>query len=92
MQEELRKQYSAKWTSDDEKRPEKQPARYAAHEGYSDHLDHFINFFDSIRTGKPSVEGAEFAFRAAAPCLAANDSYFQKRVINWDPINMRVKI
>jgi predicted dehydrogenase len=92
MQEELRKQYSAKWTSDDEKRPEKQPVRYAAHEGYSDHLDHFINFFDSIRTGKPSVEGAEFSFRAAAPCLAANDSYFQKRVINWDPINMRLKL
>lgn len=92
MQDELRKQYSAKWTGDDEKRPEKQPVKYAAHEGYSDHLDHFINFFDSIRTGKPSVEGAEFAFRAAAPCLAANDSYFQKRIIHWDPNNMRLKV
>jgi predicted dehydrogenase len=92
MQEELRKQYSAKWTKEDEKRPEKQPVKYAVQEGYSDHLDHFINFFDSIRTGKPSVEGAEFAFRAAAPCLAANDSYVQKRVIHWDPMNMRLKI
>lgn len=91
MQEELRKQYTAKWTKDDEKRPEKQTVKYAAHEGYSDHLDHFINFFDAIRTGKPANEGAEFGFRAAAPCLAANDSYFGKRIIYWDPYNMKLK-
>jgi hypothetical protein len=43
-----------------------------------------------VRENKPLVEGPEFAFRAAAPCLACNDSYFQKKIINWDPVNMKV--
>ena len=45
---------------------------------------------DSIRNGKPVVEDAVFGFRAAAPCLACNDSYFQNKVIHWDPENMRI--
>ena len=61
------------------------------HDGYSEHLDHFTNFFDAIRNGTQANEGPEFAFRAAAPCLAANDSYYQKRIIYWDPVNMRLK-
>ena len=56
----------------------------------SDHLDHLTNFFDSIRTGKPVVENAVFGFRAAAPALACNDSYFEKKIINWDAENMKV--
>jgi len=32
----------------------------------------------------------EFGFRAAAPTLACNDSYFQKKIIKWDPVNMKV--
>ncbi|OQP62071.1 oxidoreductase [Niastella vici] len=91
MQEELKKQYSDRWTKDDEKRPEKAPVKYKMHEGYSEHLDHFTNFFDAIRNGTQANEGPEFAFRAAAPCLAANDSYFTKRIIYWDPLNMRLK-
>jgi hypothetical protein len=43
-----------------------------------------------VRESKPLVEGPEFGFRAAAPTLACNDSYFQKKIINWDPVNMKV--
>jgi hypothetical protein len=43
-----------------------------------------------MRTGKPVVEDATFGFRAAAPALACNDSYFQKKIINWDPENMKI--
>jgi hypothetical protein len=53
-------------------------------------LDHFTNFFDAIRTGKPVVEDATFGFRAAAPALACNESYFQKKIIQWDPISMKL--
>jgi hypothetical protein len=45
---------------------------------------------DSIRTGKPVVEDAVFGFRAAAPALACNESYFRNKVIHWDPVNMKV--
>lgn len=63
--------------------------KFAAPEGYDDRYDHFVNFFESVRTKKPVVENAVFGFRAAAPCLACNESYFQKKVINWDPVKMK---
>ncbi|HVN58231.1 MAG TPA: Gfo/Idh/MocA family oxidoreductase [Bacteroidales bacterium] len=90
MQDELMKQYNQKWSAEDQKRPQKPAVSYTAPEDYDEHKEHFINFFEGVRTGKPVVEGPEFAFRAAAPTLACNDSYFQKKIINWDPVNMKV--
>jgi predicted dehydrogenase len=90
MQEELMKQYNAKYTKEEQTRPVKAPENYVAPEDYDEHLEHFMNFFDGVRENKPLVEGPEFAFRAAAPCLACNDSYFQKKIINWDPVKMMV--
>jgi len=91
MQDEMTKDYNAKWTDDQKKRKTKDDVVYKAPVGYDDHLDHFTNFFDSIRTGKPVIEDAAFGFRAAAPALACNESYFNKKIIHWDPINMKLK-
>lgn len=91
MQDEMQKEYDAKWTADQRKRKTKADIEFKAPAGYSDHLDHFTNFFDSIRTGKVVVEDAEFGFRAAAPALACNESYFNKKIIKWDPVNMKLK-
>lgn len=91
MQEEMQKEYDAKWTEAQRKRPVKMDINYKVPEGYSDHLDHFANFFDAIRTGKSVVEDAEFGFRAAAPALACNESYFNNEIINWDPVGMKLK-
>ena len=90
MQDKLMATYNQKWTDEDKKRPTKADVDFRAPQGYSDHLDHFTNFFDSVRTGKPVVEDAVFGLRAAAPCLACNDSYFQKKIINWDPEKMKL--
>ena len=90
MQDSLSQAYNQKYSDDDKKRPTKPDVDFKAPAGYSDHLDHFTNFFDAIRTGKPIVEDAAFGFRAAAPCLACNDSYFEKKIINWDPVNMKL--
>ena len=90
MQDELMKRYNQKYTAEEQKRPVKAAVNYTAPEGYDEHKEHFTNFFEGVRTGKPVVEGPEFAFRAAAPTLACNDSYFQKKIINWDPVNMKV--
>jgi predicted dehydrogenase len=90
MQEELLKEYNRKYSAEEQKRPVKLPVDYTAPEGFDEHLEHFRNFFDGVRDGKPLIEGPEFAFRAAAPTLACNDSYFQKKIINWDPVNMKV--
>jgi predicted dehydrogenase len=92
MQKKLLKQYGERYSEADRKRPVKPPINFKAPQGYNEHLDHFTNFFDGVRTGKPVVEGPEFGFRAAAPCLAANDSYFQKKVVHWDPVKMKLKL
>ena len=54
------------------------------------HYDHFINFFNAIRTKGAVVEDPVFSFRAAAPALLCNDSYAQNKFIKWDPVNMKV--
>ena len=90
MQKELQEEYNAKWTEAQKKRPLKMDVEFKAPEGYSDHLDHFANFFDSIRLGTPVVEDAEFGFRAAAPALACNQSYFEDKIVRWNPETMRL--
>ena len=91
MQTEMQNDYNAKWTAAQRKRKTKEDVLYKAPVGYDEHLDHFTNFFDAIRTGKPVVEDAEFGFRAAAPALACNESYFSKQIIGWDSENMKLK-
>lgn len=58
---------------------------YKAPEGYTAHRDHHLNFYAGIREGKPIKEDALFGMRAAGPALAANRSYFEKKIIHWDP-------
>jgi predicted dehydrogenase len=91
MQDELIKEYNEKYSKEDQKEPTKPPINYKEPDGYDEHLDHFMNFFEGIRHGKPIVEDPVFGFRAAAACLACNDSYFQRKIINWDPVNMKLK-
>ena len=90
MQELLMKQYNEKYSAEDKKEPKKDTINYKTPQGYDEHLEHFVNFFDGVRTNKPVIEDGVFGFRAAAPCLACNDSYFQKKIINWDPVAMKV--
>ena len=61
---------------------------YRSPDGYSDHVHHFGNWFEAIRTNGKVVEDGAFGFRAAAPSLAANKSYFGRKVVGWDPLNM----
>ncbi|WP_306014228.1 MULTISPECIES: Gfo/Idh/MocA family protein [unclassified Allomuricauda] len=90
MQKRMTAAYNTKWTEAQQKRHPKGDVIYKAPEGYSSHLDHFTNFFDAIRDGKTVVEDAEFGFRAAAPALACNTSYFDKKIMHWDPKNMKL--
>jgi hypothetical protein len=59
--------------------------------GYSEQVAHHQNFYNAVRSRKPVVEDAVFGLRAAGPALLSNISYFEKRMIEWDPINMRIK-
>ena len=64
---------------------------YRAEAGYKGaHYDHFSNWFTAIRTGGKVVEDPVFGYRAAAPALACNRSYYERRAIQWDPVAMKV--
>ncbi len=68
-------------------------AVWRAEEGYlGAHYDHWQRFIDAVRAGDGSalVEDATFGYRAAAPALLCNDSYFEDRITKWDSENMRV--
>ena len=89
MQKELLDAYNRKWSAAQQQAPTLKDITYAAPENYNEHYEHLLNFFNSIRTGAPVVEDATFGFRAAGPCLACNESYFQNKVIYWDPEKIR---
>lgn len=91
MQDSILQQYNTRYSSEDQKRPVKLDIIYKQPEEYDEHLAHHANFFDSVRSGKPVVENSEFGFRAAAPCLACNESYYKKKIIYWDPEKMKIK-
>ncbi|HYG18347.1 MAG TPA: Gfo/Idh/MocA family oxidoreductase [Ohtaekwangia sp.] len=58
---------------------------FKAPEGYSANMDHHLNFYNGIRDGKRIVEDAWFGMRAGGPALAANKSYFEKKIVKWNP-------
>ncbi len=90
MQKKLLDEYNKKYSAADKQAPSLAPVTYHSPQGYNSSNDHFANFMDAIRTGKPVVEDAVFGFRAAAPALACNDSYFHNKVIHWDAEHMKV--
>jgi predicted dehydrogenase len=64
---------------------------FAAEKGYKGGpYDHFVNFFQAIRTGGKVVEDAIFGYRAAAPALLCNDSYNKDTAILWNPEKMQL--
>lgn len=64
---------------------------YNAEKGYKGaHFDHFFNFFNAIREKKTVMEDALFGYRAAAPALLCNDSYFTNKAVVWDPEKLKV--
>lgn len=91
MREEMQKDFDAKWTPEQRKKKTREDIVFNPPAGYSEHVDHFANFFDSIRTGKSVIEDAAFGLRAAAPALACNESFLTKKIIKWDPVAMKLK-
>jgi predicted dehydrogenase len=90
QQKAFAEKYLAEHPRSSEKRASKHSEKYIVPKGYDERLDHFVYFFDSVRHGKPVYEDATFGFRAAAPALLCNESYRQKREIDWDPVAMKV--
>lgn len=91
MQEAYKQEYNKKYAQ----RPQMEGPKeliFKTPQGYKgDRYEHFVNFFNSIRENKPSVEDATFGLRACGPTEAGNISYFEKRIVGWDPEKMQMK-
>ncbi len=84
QQKEYEKWYKAHYPME---RPnmEQPGTEFKAPEGYNTNLDHHLSFYAGIREHAAIFEDALFGMRACGPALAANKSYFEKKIINWDP-------
>lgn len=89
QQKEYEKWYKAKYTPSKPSVISK-GVEFVAPENYSANFDHHLNFYRGIRERAIIKEDALFGMQAAGPALATNKSYFEKRIINWDPVNAKV--
>ncbi len=89
MLDDLRKEYLAKYPRNTNPLREAMPDLvFSTNNNYDSRLDHFKNFFAGVRSRKTVFQDPTFGFRAAAPALLSNISYFEKRIAEWDPVNM----
>lgn len=54
------------------------------------HYDHFYNFLQAIRGKGKIIQDPTFGLRAAGAALLANESYFKKQPVNWNPTTMKL--
>ena len=54
------------------------------------HYDHFYNFFTAIRENGNVIQDPTFGLRAAGAALLANESYYQKQPVRWNPTEMKM--
>ena len=93
VQKEFVKQYDAQYPTDSRVAEPVKEIKFDAPDDDDSHVNHFRDFFDNIRKGSQgTIEDPVFGFRAAAPVLASNESYFDKKIINWDPVKMIKKL
>ncbi len=90
QQKEYAQWYEKHYTAEDKKEPKPTEKKFSAPNDYDDRYDHFVNFFEAIRTGKKVVEDATFGLRAAGPAVLANLSYEKSKIINWNPDTMKI--
>jgi predicted dehydrogenase len=90
VQEAFLKEYRAKYPPVEAGLKPMVEERYVPPANYRERLDHFRNFFTAMRTRQRVVAEAVYGFRAAAPALIANRSYFERRSFEWDPETMQI--
>jgi hypothetical protein len=90
QQKAFAEKYLAEHPKSSKKKKSKVTEKYVVPKDYDERFDHFVNFFKSVREKQPVYEDATFGYRAAAPALLCNDSYRQRREIDWDPVAMKV--
>ena len=63
MQDEMQREYDAKWTEAQKKRRVKEDVTFKPPVGYSEHLDHFTNFFDDFFRNRFEIITIHISYR-----------------------------
>ena len=58
---------------------------------YDDLKPHLWKFFQSVRSRQPVLQDVVFGHNAALACHLANESYFRKSPVYWDPSSQAIK-
>ncbi len=90
-QQKIKEDYAAKNTEKRASSLETGTTTWEAPRDYKGgHYDHFYNFFQAVRGNGNIIQDATFGLRAAGAALLANESYFKKQPVNWDPTKMKL--
>jgi len=90
----LRDPYVKQWHAEYDPAPGKEPApETVTYNGndYDDLRPHLWKFFEAVRSRKPVVQDAVFGHNAALGCHLANESYFRRSPVYWDPASQTIK-
>jgi predicted dehydrogenase len=90
----LRDEYVETWHAEHDPKPGEEPLTDGvSYEGdsYDDTRPHLWKFFQAVKTRQPVVQDAVFGHHAAIACHMANESYFQKRPVTFDPATETVR-
>lgn len=90
----LRNAYVEQWHREHDPIPGEEPAPQSITyngDDYDDLKPHLWKFFQSVRSRQPLLQDAVFGHNAALACHLANESYFRKSSVYWDPSSESIK-
>ena len=90
----MREEYLKRWHAENDEKLARLPALESVSYRMTDFDDtrpHLANFFNAVRERRPVVEDVVFGHHAALACHMANESYFRKTAVTWDPASRTIK-
>lgn len=90
VRDELENHYKKAFPAPEPRVQEPTELTYRLPEGYNSRKEHFINLFRAMRTGEKVFHDAAYGLRSCAPALASNLSYYDNKIIYWDPDKMKL--
>jgi predicted dehydrogenase len=90
----LKNPYFQQWHKEHDPIPGKEPAPETITwngDDYDDLKPHLWKFFQSVRSRQPVLQDAVFGHHAALACHMANESYFRKSPVRWNPASQSIQ-
>ena len=89
----LRSVYNSQWHAEHDPRPGQEPAPESVSfkgNDYDDLRPHLWKFFEAVRSRQPVLQDALFGHNAALGCHMANESYYRRTPVHWDPVSQTI--